>query len=83
MKTSDVHELPDNDTLLPPVIHNVSFSVEPGQVVALMGSAGSGKSTLMNLLPRFYEYTSGSIKIDGIEIKEYPRAYLRQWIGIV
>lgn len=73
----------DTDTLLPPVIHNVSFSVEQGQVVALMGPAGSGKSTLMNLLPRFYEYTSGSIKIDGIEIKEYPRAYLRQRIGIV
>lgn len=65
------------------VLHDITFRVEPGQVVALMGPTGSGKTTLVNLLPRFYEYTQGSLTLDGIELKEYPRRYLRQQIGIV
>jgi ATP-binding cassette subfamily B protein len=65
------------------VLKNVSFSVMPGQAVALLGSTGSGKSSLVNLLPRFHEYTSGSILLDGIELKDYPRGYLRRQIGIV
>jgi ATP-binding cassette, subfamily B, bacterial len=67
----------------PPVLADISFSCRPGQVVALLGSTGSGKTTLVNLLPRFYEYTSGSIKLDGVELKEYPREYLRSQVGIV
>jgi len=67
----------------PPVLADVSFNCKPGQVVALLGSTGSGKTTLVNLLPRFYEYTSGSIKLDGIELKDYPREYLRSQVGIV
>jgi ATP-binding cassette subfamily B protein len=67
----------------PPVLQDISFSCKPGQVVALLGSTGSGKTTLVNLLPRFYDYTSGSIKLDGVELKEYPRDYLRSQIGIV
>jgi ATP-binding cassette subfamily B protein len=51
--------------------------------VALLGSTGSGKTTLVNLLPRFYDYTSGSIKLDGIELKDYPREFLRSQVGIV
>jgi ATP-binding cassette, subfamily B, bacterial len=66
-----------------PVLKNVSFSCQPGQVVALLGSTGSGKSSLVNLLPRFYDITSGSILLDGIDIRRYPRRYLRQQIGIV
>ena len=67
----------------PPVLEDISFSCQPGQVVALLGSTGSGKTTLVNLLPRFYDYTSGSIKLDGVELKEYPREYLRSQVGIV
>jgi ATP-binding cassette subfamily B protein len=65
------------------VLKEISFTCEPGQAVALLGSTGSGKTTLMNLLPRFYEYTSGSLTLDGIELSRYPRRYLRQQIGIV
>ncbi len=64
-------------------LSDISFEVKPGQVVALLGSTGSGKSTLVNLLPRFYEYTSGKILLDGIELNRYPRKLLRQQIGIV
>lgn len=64
-------------------LEDINFNVEPGQVIALLGSTGSGKSTLINLLPRFYEYTGGKIMLDGIELNRYPRKYLRQQIGIV
>ncbi len=65
------------------VLHNISFNVKPGQKIALMGGAGSGKTTLVNLLPRFYEYTHGSIQLDGVELHDYPRDLLRQQIGFV
>lgn len=68
---------------LPPVLHDISFRVEPGQTVALLGSTGSGKTSLVSLLPRFYEYTGGRILLDGVELKDYPRDYLRRQIGIV
>ncbi len=66
-----------------PVLRDISFKVEPGQVVALMGYTGSGKTSLVNLLPRFYEVTNGRLLLDGIDIRHYPRHYLRQYIGIV
>jgi len=65
------------------VLKDISFHVKPGQAVALLGSTGSGKTSLVNLLPRFHEYTSGRILLDGVEIKDYSRAYLRKQIGIV
>jgi ATP-binding cassette subfamily B protein len=65
------------------VLRDISFQCEPGQVVALLGSTGSGKTSLVNLLPRFYEYSGGSLTLDGMELKEYPRHFLRQQIGIV
>jgi ATP-binding cassette subfamily B protein len=66
-----------------PVLEDISFRCKPGEVVALIGSTGSGKTSLVNLLPRFYEYSSGSIRLDGIELKEYSRRFLRSQIGIV
>jgi len=65
------------------VLRNVSFKVQPGQAIALLGSTGSGKTSLINLLPRFHEYTGGHILLDGIELKDYSREYLRSQIGIV
>lgn len=66
-----------------PVLQDITFSVKAGQSVALLGSTGSGKTTVVGLLPRFYEYTSGRITIDGIDIKDLSKAYLRRQIGIV
>ncbi len=66
-----------------PVLQDINFEVKAGQKIALIGSTGSGKTTLTSLLPRFYEYGGGSIKLDGIELKEYPRYFLRQNIGVV
>jgi ATP-binding cassette, subfamily B, bacterial len=65
------------------VLRDISFTVQAGQTVALLGSTGSGKTTVLGLLPRFYDYTNGSIKLDGIELREYPRYFLRQNIGVV
>ncbi|QYK50711.1 MAG: ABC transporter ATP-binding protein [Anaerolineales bacterium] len=65
------------------VLNNVSFRAAPGQTIALLGSTGSGKTSLVSLLPRFYDYTAGRILLDGVELKRYPRRYLRDNIGIV
>jgi ATP-binding cassette, subfamily B, bacterial len=65
------------------VLKNISFHCPPGGAVALLGGTGSGKSTLVNLLPRFYDYTGGRLLVDGIDLRYYPRDYLRQQIGIV
>jgi len=65
------------------VLKGISFVVQPGQSVALLGSTGSGKTTLVNLLPRFHEYSDGRILLDSQELKEYSREYLRKQIGIV
>jgi ATP-binding cassette subfamily B protein len=66
-----------------PVLNDISFEVPAGQTVALLGSTGSGKTTLMALLTRFYEYTEGSITLDGVELREFPRYFLRANIGVV
>jgi ATP-binding cassette subfamily B protein len=66
-----------------PILSEITFQCQAGQVIALLGSTGSGKTSLVNLLPRFYDYTSGRITLDGIDLKEYPRAFLRRQVGIV
>jgi ATP-binding cassette, subfamily B, bacterial len=66
-----------------PALRGVSFRCEPGQTIALLGSTGSGKTSLVNLLLRFYDYTGGSIRLDGVELREFPRRFLRANIGIV
>jgi len=65
-----------------PVLNHVSFTVEPGQVVALLGATGSGKSTLINLIPRFYDVNSGRITVDGVDIRDVTLESLRTHIGI-
>lgn len=65
------------------VLANVSFVAEPGQTIALLGATGSGKSTIINLMPRFYDATDGMITIDGIDIRDVKLDSLRRQIGIV
>ena len=65
------------------VLSHVSFTAEPGQVIALLGSTGSGKSTIINLIPRFYDVTGGRILLDGRDIRSLTLASLRARIGIV
>jgi len=65
------------------VLHAISFCAEPGQTVAILGTTGSGKSTLVNLLPRFYDVTGGSVRLDGHDVRDVTLASLRSQIGIV
>ncbi|MGC3990473.1 MAG: ATP-binding cassette domain-containing protein [Chthoniobacteraceae bacterium] len=66
-----------------PVLHDISLHARRGETIALVGHTGAGKSTLINLLTRFYEYTAGAILIDGRSIRDYPRDTLREAIGVV
>ncbi|MGY0373361.1 ABC transporter ATP-binding protein [Clostridium sp. JNZ J1-5] len=66
-----------------PALRNISFSAKPGEVTAIIGSTGAGKSTLINLIPRFYDIDSGSILVDGIDVREISQENLRNKIGFV
>jgi len=66
-----------------PVLKDVSFTAQSGQTVAIVGPTGAGKTTIINLIPRFYDVTSGSIKIDGIDVRDVSMKSLREQIGIV
>ncbi len=66
-----------------PILRNVNLEIEAGEVVAIVGSSGAGKSTLVHLIPRFFDVTSGTIKIDGCDIRDVALASLRAQIGIV
>ncbi|WP_049510256.1 ABC transporter ATP-binding protein [Streptococcus pseudopneumoniae] len=66
-----------------PVLHNISFTAKPGETVAFIGSTGSGKSTLVQLIPRFYDVTLGKIKVDGVDVRDYRLKSLRQKIGFI
>lgn len=65
------------------VLHDISFTARPGQVTAVIGSTGSGKSTLMNLIPRFFEVSNGQILLDGIDIRDINQTALRDQIGYI
>jgi ATP-binding cassette subfamily B protein len=65
------------------ILRGVSFTAEPGQLVAILGTTGSGKSTIINLVPRFYDVTQGSVLIDGNDVREVTLSSLRSQIGIV
>ena len=66
-----------------PAISNVNIKVMPGEIIGVIGGTGSGKSTLINLIPRFYDATQGRVLVDGVDVKEYPKDELRDKIGIV
>lgn len=66
-----------------PAISNINFSVRPGETTAIIGGTGSGKSTLINLIPRFYDVQSGSILVDGVDVRELTQENLRKKIGFV
>lgn len=77
---SQKQEAPHHKTA---ALKDISFHVMPGQRVALLGGTGAGKTSLVNLLPRFYDYTSGRILLDGVELRDYSRSFLRRHIGTV
>ena len=66
-----------------PALRNINLTIQPGQTIALVGASGGGKSTLINLLPRFYDYADGEILLDGVNIKRYRLAALRQQMALV
>ena len=66
-----------------PVLKDVSFTAQPGQTIAIVGPTGAGKTTIINLIPRFYDVTSGAVKIDGIDVRDVNMKSLREQIGIV
>lgn len=65
------------------VLSHLSFRVEPGQFTAIVGGTGVGKSSLVNLIPRFYDVTGGSVRVDGVDVRDYPLEELRRRIGMV
>ena len=66
-----------------PVLHNISFKAKPGETIAFIGSTGSGKSSLVQLIPRFYDVTLGKILVDGVDVRDYQLKALRQKIGFI
>ena len=64
-------------------LSDVNFRIEKGQTVGIIGGTGSGKSSLVHLIPRFYDVSSGAVKIDGVDVREYPLTQLREKVGIV
>ena len=65
------------------VLHGINFTVEPGKFVAIVGGTGTGKSSLVNLIPRFYDVTGGAVLVDGMDVRDYPLEELRSRIGMV
>jgi len=66
-----------------PVLRGVSLKIKPGEVVALVGPSGAGKTTIVNIIPRFYDVTAGSVKVDGIDVRDVTMDSLREQIGLV
>ena len=66
-----------------PILENINLTIEPGSTVAIIGSTGTGKSTLVNLIPRFYDVTDGYVKVDDIDVRDYDINTLRDGIGMV
>ncbi len=71
------------DSTADPVLKNINFTAQPGETIAIMGATGSGKSTLVQLIPRLYEATKGSVRIDGVDVRDIDMTALRKSIGMV
>ncbi len=65
------------------MLSGISFTAEPGQVIGIVGGTGSGKTTLVTLIPRLYDATAGAVLVDGVDVRDYPLETLRQEIGVV
>ena len=72
---------PDGE-LDPPVLENIDLVIEPGERIGILGATGAGKTTLVNLVPRFYDVTEGSVTIDGVDVRDIPKQNLRQVVGM-
>jgi ATP-binding cassette subfamily B multidrug efflux pump len=87
LRTSGVVELEDVEFAYPgaasPVLRNIRFTAEPGQTTAIIGSTGAGKSTLISLIPRLFDATGGSVKVDGVEVRDCDQELLWSRIGLV
>lgn len=79
----DIDEFAFKDSKGEAILNNIKCKINSGEIVAIIGSTGTGKSTLVNLIPRFYDVTKGSVKIDGIDTKDYDIKTLRDGIGMV
>jgi subfamily B ATP-binding cassette protein MsbA len=66
-----------------PVLRDVNFTIKPGQIIGVVGGTGSGKSTIVSLIPRFYDPTGGRVLIDGVDVRDYQLHPLRRQIGFV
>lgn len=74
---------PGEDITESPALHNINFKAKPGEIIAFIGSTGSGKSTLVQLIPRFFDVTLGRILVDGVDVREYNLKALREKIGFI
>lgn len=79
----DVEEFSFQDSKGEAILNNIRFKVNAGEMVAIIGSTGTGKSTMVNLIPRFFDVTKGSVKIDGVDVRDYDLTTLRDSIGMV
>ena len=79
----DVDEFTFKDSKGEAILNNIKCNIKAGEMVAIIGSTGTGKSTMVNLIPRFYDVTKGSVKIDGIDVRNYNLVTLRDSIGMV
>lgn len=79
----DIKEFAFKDSEGDAILKNISFCVEPKETIAIIGATGSGKSTLTHLIPRFYDVNNGSVKIDGVDVRNYDLEVLRSQVGMV
>ena len=79
----NVEKFEFSDSKGEPILENIKFEIKPGETVAIIGSTGTGKSTLVNLMPRFYDVTNGYVKIDDVDVRDYNLEVLRDGIGMV
>ena len=83
LNVSNIEKYYGNKGMVTKAVDNISFSVNKGETIAFVGSTGSGKSSIINVFMRFYEFQSGRVLLDGVDIRDYSQAELRKNIGLV